>query len=139
MDYLELINCFELRPLKTETHRIEAVCIMLELGRKGDENLSDDEVDYMSVLAMLIKSCEQQKIESESVSSAEALRYLLEVNKLRRSDIKHLISEEHSSSVLSTRRATPRKISKTEAARLAAYFKVSPQLFLERVNRSFDK
>jgi HTH-type transcriptional regulator/antitoxin HigA len=130
MKYLELISRFPLRPLEKDTDHASAVEVAIELTRNGDAGMNKDELDYLSVLAMLIEKYELATLESKkNVSPAEVLRFLMEENGLKPADIAAAIGKTHLSAVF----AGARKISKTEAAKLGAYFSVDPQLFLDNV------
>jgi HTH-type transcriptional regulator/antitoxin HigA len=134
MNYLALIRKFPLRPIKSLDAHETAVEVLIALTRKA-EQLSVDELDYVSVLAGLVAQYEAAALKTKSTSDPrQALRYLLEVNGLRPVDLVGLVEKSHVSAFLSgTGAPGDRKLSKTEAARLGAFFKVDPMLFLDKV------
>jgi len=128
MSYLGLVKKFPLRSIRTAGEHSAAVDVLLSLTQT--EQLTKDELDYVSALADLIGHYEKAALEQTSpMSPQEALRYLLDVNDLRAKDLAQMIEPSHTSAFLSR----SRKLSKTEAARLGAFFKVDPMLFLDKV------
>jgi len=134
MGYLELIKKFPLRSIRTADQHSQAVNVLIDLTRNG-ERLSSDELDYVSALADLIGLYETAALEAKSTSDPRrALRYLLTINGLHAVDLAHIVPESHTSAFLGGMGAPgERKLSKTEAAKLGAFFKVDPMLFLDRV------
>jgi HTH-type transcriptional regulator/antitoxin HigA len=127
MSYDTLNKAFPLHSiLSAEDHAaaIEVITPLVAL------DLSDDEMNYLMALADLIECYEMRVLSSSSsISPQEALKYLLKVNGLRPSDITDIILPTHTSAIL----AGTRRISKTEAARLGARFKVDPMLFIDKI------
>jgi HTH-type transcriptional regulator/antitoxin HigA len=127
MSYAQLNAKFPLRSIRTTEQHSAAVAVITDLSLI---DLTDDEIEYVSALADLIEFYESEVLEPvPQASPKEALRYLLDVNGLRPKDIADLVSPPHTSAILSG----TRKISKTEAARLGAFFKVDPMLFVDKV------
>ena len=78
--YLELIRKHPLRPVRSDSELDSAIAMVdtLTNGRA----LTPDEEDYLEVLSRLIEDYEHETNPLPEMSGVEALRYLLDVNKL---------------------------------------------------------
>ena len=135
MNFQDLNRNFELRPIKSAERHAQAIAKLTRLTMKEMEGqvLTVDEIDYMSTLGVLIENYEAQMVRDQADSSpADALQYLLEVNGLRQSDLKHLVEKTHLSEFLS-KKTGARQLSKTEARLLGERFGVDPMLFRQKV------
>lgn len=127
-DYMNLISRFALMPIRTKSQIKQATDLVDELSDRL-ETLTKPERAYFDVLCDLIKHYESENCRAiEKLSPVEALGYLMEVNRLKLSDLVPIVRHKsHLSAFLNGKRG----LSKANALRLAEYFKVSAQIFLE--------
>jgi HTH-type transcriptional regulator/antitoxin HigA len=87
--------------------------------------------DYVSILSDLIAAYESAMIKKSSVSPQEALRFLMEQHHFGQADISRItgVQPPHISAFF----AEHRKLPGHAAAKLGAYFKVDPALFLPKI------
>ncbi len=101
-----------------------------EVGRlltKGINNLSAEERSLLALLTKLIEDYEDRTFSVPEGDPCETLKFLLEQNDLRQTDLVHIFgSRGRVSEVVNGKR----KISKTQARTLGEFFKVSPDLFI---------
>lgn len=127
--YIDLVMKFPLLKIKNETHLDRALEVISELcawDRKG--KLTNDGKDYLSALVELVHAYEQVHYPSEKVPGVEILKFLMEENGLKQSDLAHLFS---SKSNLSEILSGKRQISKEQAKRLADHFKLTVAAFID--------
>jgi HTH-type transcriptional regulator/antitoxin HigA len=124
--YLDLIRAFPLRPIRTEVELDQAIAIIDSLIDRDE--LQPDEQDYLDVLADQVHRYETEQHPLPAVSEADMLRHLIEAH-----DITQLklatdtgIAESTISNILSGKRG----MSRNHIAALAAYFHVSPAVFI---------
>ncbi len=109
-----------------EYDRIES--IFNGLIDKGEENLSPEESRLFELLAKLLEEFEADGLEPlPDVSTADALRFLMDQNDLKQTDPEDVFGTQ---SAVSRELNGSRSISKTRAKRLAQRFKVSAELFI---------
>ncbi len=98
-----------------------------ELMSKGENDLSPEEERLLETLAILVESYEDEHYPMPELAPNEVLKYLMEENGLKQSDLLHIFgSSGIASEVVNGKRA----ISKTHAKKLAEHFKVSVELFI---------
>jgi HTH-type transcriptional regulator / antitoxin HigA len=116
-----------LKTIKTERHYNNAVRLMNELL----DQVGDDEGHKLAVLldivAVLVADYEREQVAIPKGSPSEVLRFLMEQNNLKQSD---LIAEIGSQSVVSSILGNKRVINGRQAKALASRFSVSSDLFL---------
>lgn len=100
--------------------------IISELLRKG-ENLSPEEDRLLDLLSDLVERYEDEHYSMPEVSPNEILKFLMEQNDLKQSDLLHIFG---SSGIASEVVNGKRSISKAQAKKLAEHFKVSVELFI---------
>ena len=98
-----------------------------ELISKGEDNLSPEEERLLETLAILVESYEDEHYPMPDVPPNEVLKFLMEENDLKQSDLMHIFG---SSGIASEVVNGKRSISKTQAKKLAEFFKVSVELFI---------
>lgn len=126
-DYMSLIRRFPLVPIRTKAQLKRAASLVDELSDRV-RSLSRSERAYFDVLCDLVKHYENEQYKPSAVSPAEALKYLMEVNGLTLNDLVPVVRHKsHLSAFLNGKRS----LSKANAIRLAAHFRVSPLLFME--------
>ncbi|MGH9832301.1 MAG: helix-turn-helix domain-containing protein [Blastocatellia bacterium] len=101
-----------------------------EIGRllkKGYDKLAVEEKRLLALLSRLIEDYEDRTFSVPEGRPHETLKFLLEQNDLRQSDLARLFgSRGRVSEVINGKRA----ISKAQAKALGGFFKVSPELFI---------
>ncbi|CAN5756858.1 hypothetical protein BH20ACI4_BH20ACI4_23620 [soil metagenome] len=104
----------------------EQVNRLMTKGIKQD-GLSPEEERLLELLAVLIEDYEDEHYPIPDLPPNEFLKYLMEENSLKQSDLLHIFgSSGIASEVVNGKRA----ISKTQAKKLAEHFKVSAELFI---------
>ncbi|MGC2235203.1 MAG: hypothetical protein WA584_03525 [Pyrinomonadaceae bacterium] len=98
-----------------------------ELMSKGENELSPEEERLLETLAILVESYEDEHYPMPEVSPNEVLKFLIEENGLKQSDLLHIFG---SSGIASEVVNGKRSISKAQAKKLAEFFKVSVELFI---------
>lgn len=123
--YLELIQRFPLRPLRSEEELDRAIELVDELTDR--EDLDEWEKDYLDVLSDLIERAEAELYPIEPVSDAEMLAHLLEAKGVTQARLgrETKIAESTISEVL----AGKRTLNRAQISRLARYFRVGPAVF----------
>ena len=126
--YLELVRAFPLRPIRTEKELDRAIAIINALLDRG--RLTAAEEDYLDVLGDLVERYEDKHhpIPTDDLSEAEMLAHLIEAKDVTQAEVARAtgIRESRVSEVLSRKR----KLTRTQITKLAAYFRVSPAVFL---------
>ena len=89
--------------------------------------LSPEEERLLELLSVLIENYEDEHYPMPELAPNEVLKYLMEENGLKQSDLLHIFgSSGIASEVVNGKRA----ISKAQAKKLAEHFKVSVELFI---------
>jgi HTH-type transcriptional regulator / antitoxin HigA len=123
--YAELLAKSLPRPIHSEAEHGRLTAILLELDER--EDLSAEEEALAEVLTLLIEDFEDKRYPLPSVSPQESLKSLMAERDLKHKDIWPVLGNKGAATeVLSGRRA----ISKAQARRLAAYFRVPIELFI---------
>ncbi len=126
--YMELVVRCPLLPITSKKMHASAKKMMIELTKKDGE-LSAAEIGYGKVLTQLIENYEQQVVGNffEDVSGEDVLEYLCNEHQLKQSEIAAIagISKQNLNDYLKGRRG----LSKKACLRLAAHFKLSPEVF----------
>ena len=132
-NYLQLLDKIQIIPkiIDTETEYEEYLAVTENLIAKKDKR-TPEETALFRLLVKLIKDYEEQVYSLDDWSNLaphEILQHLLESSGTKQADLVGVISPSKGliSSIVNGKRA----ISKEQAKKLGAYFKVSPSLFLE--------
>lgn len=127
--YTALIERLELRPIKCEKD-LEASLLMAESLMLRLPELDENEQDYLQVLNDLIHTYESTAYSdlSQPGTPIEILKYLLEQNDLKQSDLAKLlgVTSSRAGELLSG----VRDLTKTHVSILSKRFKVNAALFL---------
>jgi HTH-type transcriptional regulator/antitoxin HigA len=128
-EYMKLVRRFPLVPIGSRAQLDQSMLVLNDLMIK--KNLSPAESDYVRVLSDLIAAYESAMIKKSAVSAQEALRFLMEQHHFGQADISRLtgVQPPHISAFF----AEHRKLPAHAAAKLGAYFKVDPALFLPKI------
>lgn len=95
-----------------------------KLMTKGEDRLTPAEDAMLAVLFSLVREYEQRRVSREASTPVEILLFLMEQNHLGPADLP--LPPNRVSEILSGKRS----ISKEQAKKLGAFFKVSPGLFI---------
>jgi HTH-type transcriptional regulator/antitoxin HigA len=127
--YLTLIRRFPLRRIRSERELEQAIAVIDELLDR--DQLTVDEQDYLDVLGDLVERYEDQAYPIPAVSDAGMLRFLIDQKEVTQADVARAtgIREARISEILSGKR----ELTRTQITKLAAYFHVSPAVFLTAV------
>ena len=123
--YLALIRRFPLRPITSEAELDRATAVMNSLL---DRDLDSAEDDYLDVLSDLIERYEDKHHPIGDVSEDEMLGFLIEQKGVTQVEAARGagIAESTISELLSGKR----RLTRGQIEKLAAYFHVSPAVFL---------
>jgi len=122
--YMELVRRCPLKTIKNDEEHEEAAGMISELmGRDLDSGAGD----YLDALIVLVSKYEDEKHAiGGTMTSRQALRYLMESNGLNQADIGRIIGSE---SAVSMFLKGDRDLSKAQIKKLADWFKVDASLF----------
>ena len=130
--YLQLLDTIQIIPkiIQTEAEYEEYLTVAEQLIAKKN-NRTPEETVLFRLLVKLIEDYEEQTLALEDWSNLtpyEILQHLLESSGTKQTDLVGIISPSKGliSSIVNGKRA----ISKEQAKKLGAYFKVNPSLFL---------
>lgn len=132
-EYLSLVRAFPLTSIRDDAHLKEALAaidVMLDVPDR-----SEAQETYLSALTDLVETYETAHVVFPPRTGLDALRFLMESNELRQEDLvpifgaKSIVSE-----VLNERRE--RKLTLEHVKKLAAYFHVSPAVFIDDAQTS---
>lgn len=107
-----------------ELKRVEK--IITGLLKKG-ENLAPEEEKLLDLLSNLVEDYEDEHYSIPDAAPNEVLKFLMEQNDLKQSDLRAIFS---SSGIASEIINGKRSISKTQAKKLAEFFNVSVSVFI---------
>jgi HTH-type transcriptional regulator/antitoxin HigA len=124
--YLELVERFPLRPIRTDPELEQAIEVVNSLIDRDD--LAEDEADYLDVLGDLVERYESEHHPIAPVSDVEMLEYLIESRDTTKSKVATAtgIALSTISEILSGRRPLNRRHIEV----LAQHFGVKPGVFL---------
>lgn len=126
--YLELVREFPLRPIRTKRDYAAATKAIENLAIRGEDNLNQDESDYLEVLTDLVEAYDQQHCpEPNEVTPRERLKVLLAEAGLTTADLGRLLGSSGLASQILLGR---RQLSKTHIRILSQYFKLDANYFL---------
>ncbi len=124
--YMELVQRFPLKTIKNDDEHEAGAAIISELmGRDLDSGAGD----YLDALIVLVNKYEEEHHAiDEAMTPREALRALMEANKLSQAAIGRIIGSE---SAVSMFLKGDRALSKSQIKKLAARFKLDASVFIE--------
>lgn len=127
--YLELIRAFPLRPIRCDEELADAIRVIDRLIDK--DQLSQAEDDYLEVLSDLVSEFEKEHITMRKVPPHEMLAYRMELKELTRAEVAK--GAGIAVSTVSELLSGKRKMNLKQITKLAAFFRVSPAVFLPAV------
>jgi len=124
--FLDLNQCFPLRPIRTDKELAKANAIIEELSLRDDLSRAED--DYLDVLGDIVWKYENEAHPLPSISGEDMLRHLVEARGLTQAEVARgaKVAEPTISAILVGRRL----LNRNRIAALGRYFEVSPALFL---------
>ncbi|MGA2230568.1 MAG: hypothetical protein ABSH22_06685 [Tepidisphaeraceae bacterium] len=125
-DYLALVRRFPLRRIRSETDHRAAVAIVANLASKGDNVLTDGEVDYLDALARFVSDYEREHTMAAlgDATPLEILRHLMEERGMTPADLGEVLGSRPAATMIQ------REMSKAHIRAAAAHFSVSPAVFI---------
>lgn len=128
-DYLDLVQQFPLRVIRSNRDLDAASAVALRLAVKGEVNVTPGEAEYLEVLDRLIEDYEESShpMPRRNASPLARLRALVEEAGISASDLGRLLGSRSLGSLLLTGR---RELSKTHIRTLSEHFKVDAGYFL---------
>ncbi|MGO9915163.1 MAG: helix-turn-helix domain-containing protein [Isosphaeraceae bacterium] len=134
--YIELVQRFPLRRLRSDAELDEAIAIIDRLVTR--ERLAPGESDYLDVLSDLVHKYESTEHPISPASDAEVLRFLLESNEMAQTELAH--RSGIAGSTISEILGGKRKLSRRHIAALSRVFRVSPAVFFpEAVEMTLER
>ncbi|MGH9784205.1 MAG: helix-turn-helix domain-containing protein [Terriglobia bacterium] len=125
--YVRLANRVLLKAIETAAEYDRMVAAVGQLMDKGEDNLSPEESALLETMAILIQAYDDRHHPLPNVAPNEMLAYLMETSGRTARDLLPVFGTRgRVSEVLNGKRS----ISKEQAKRLAALFKVSADLFI---------
>ena len=125
--YVRLANRIVVKAIETEEEYDRMVAAVEQLMNKGEENQSAEESALLETLAILIQAYDDRHHPLPETPPSEMLAYLMESSGRATKDLLPIFGTRgRLSEVLNGKRA----ISKEQAKKLAAFFKVSAELFI---------
>jgi HTH-type transcriptional regulator/antitoxin HigA len=131
--YGALIRRFALRPLRTEADLNAAHEVLRELSLRDPQALSNGEMAYLDVLALVVRDYESARHPFASAKGPrEILRFLMDESGMSVSDLGKVVGSQPEASMLLSGAREP---SKEQVVRLAEHFRVRTELFLPKMPR----
>ena len=113
--------------IETEEENERMLAEVARLMRKGEENLSPEELALLELMSVLIENFEDEHYPIEEAPPYEVLQSLMEDRGLRQKDIVHIFG---SSGITSEVVRGKRGISKSQAKALGEYFHLPADVFI---------
>jgi HTH-type transcriptional regulator/antitoxin HigA len=128
-DYLALTRRFPLVPIRNERHYRQAVRMLDELAVVDEHDLTCGQADYLMVLTDIVERWEREHhaIDTGRFRGLDALKHLLEENRMSASDLGRLLGNRQLGSAILRGQ---RQLSKTHLRVLAERFAVHAELFI---------
>lgn len=103
---------------------IEKIGALME---RAEESLSPEEASLLEMMSILVERYEHERYPLKPSKPGEVIQFLMEQRRLQQRDVATVLgSKSHLSEILGGKREP----SKEQAKRLAAFFRVSPALFI---------
>ena len=122
--YIDLINTFPPRPIKSEEELAATQDVIDSLIDRG--SLTDDEKDYLNLLGTLVYEYEQKQPPLPDIYGVDLLKCLIEELGLRQKDLVTIFKTE---SIVSDVLNNRRKLTARHIQELSKMFKISPATF----------
>jgi len=122
--YLELLQAFPPRPIKTEEELLATQKIIDSLIDSAP--LTSDQEDYLNILGTLVYEYEQTQQPVPDIYGVDLLKVLIEENGLLQKDLVPIFKTE---SIISAILKKRRKLTARHIEELAEFFHISPAAF----------
>ncbi|MEH1909092.1 helix-turn-helix domain-containing protein [Nostoc sp.] len=122
--YIELLQAFPPRPIKTEEELFVTQKIIDSLIDSAP--LTSDEKDYLNILGTLVHEYEQTQQPVPDIYGVDLLQVLIEENGLLQKDLVAIFKTE---SIISAILKKRRKLTTRHIQELAEFFHISPAAF----------
>ncbi|MBN4005826.1 transcriptional regulator [Nostoc sp. LPT] len=122
--YIELLQAFPPRPIKTEEELFATQKIIDSLIDSAP--LTSDEKDYLNILGTLVYEYEQMQQPVPDIYGVDLLQVLIEENGLLQKDLVPIFKTE---SIISAILKKRRKLTTRHIEELAKFFHISPAAF----------
>jgi HTH-type transcriptional regulator / antitoxin HigA len=123
-EYDQLLHKIQPRVPRSRKENERLLAEIDKLMSKGEANLSPAEDAMLGTLFSLVREYEQRSFRRKNPTPAEMLEFLMEQNGLAAADLP--LPANRVSEILSRKR----DVSKEQAKRLGAFFRVSPAAFI---------
>lgn len=124
--YTELLVRYQPKPIGTEAENERAIALAQELEHRSPRTV-EEEV-FLELLLVLIEKFEEENYPIYTVNSSSMLRHLMDTRDLEESDLIPILG---STTAVSEILMNKRPIKHDEARKLAEFFRVEMDLFLE--------
>jgi HTH-type transcriptional regulator / antitoxin HigA len=125
-EYVALVRAFPLAHIRDDAHLDTAVAVIDRLLDKGDRSPAEEM--YLDTLTDLVETYEETHVAIPARSGVDVLRFLMEANDLRQVDLVPVLGRK---SLVSEVLSGKRPLTLTHIKKLAAYFRVSPAVFID--------
>lgn len=123
--YIALVRVFPLVSIRDEDHLTEALSIVDALIDKPERTPAEEA--YLGTLTDLVETYERVYVVIPPTSGVDALRYLMDENRLSQADLVPIFG---TASVISEVLAGKRRLSLSHTTRLATYFGLPADVFI---------
>ena len=123
--YLDLINEFPLRPIRSNDELNEAIRVLTALHDRTDKE--DAEIDYEEVLGEVIDRYQDATWDTPKPSDMEVFRYLLDIRSLTLAQFAEKVDIPEP--IVAEVMAGSRKFTPAEIDRICEYLRIKPTLF----------
>lgn len=117
-----------IRPIHDETSYDRMVALMNALLDVVGDDEDHDLAGLLELVGDLVSNYERDHFAIEASEPKDALRFLIDAKGLKQEDLSGIVAQSNLSAILAGRR----KISAKMAGKLAAFFGVSPALFIPK-------
>lgn len=125
--YGKLLARAQPQPIHSEQHYDRMIEKIGTLMDRGERNLSPEESSLLEMMSILVERYERERYPLKPSKPGEVIQFLMEQRGLQQCDVaKVLGTKSHASEILNGKREP----SKEQAKKLAAFFHVSPALFI---------
>lgn len=127
VNYGKLLAKMQPLPIHSEGDYDRAIETIAQLMERGENHLSPEETTLLEMMSILVERYEQERYRIGPSQPAGMIQFLMKQRGLQQRDLaKALGSRSRVSEILSGKRQP----SKEQAKKLAAFFHVSPALFI---------
>lgn len=131
-EYIALVKRLPLRQIRSKAEHHAAIQTIARLSAKGDEQLTAGEVDYLEALGRFVADYEREHVMprlrgASRTTPLDVLRHLMESRGITPAQLGDILRSRPAATMILKGR---RELSKAHIRAVAAYFSVSPALFI---------